>query len=443
MTKRTLAIGIALVGALGCGSSSNTANIKAPDGGGDAAKEAGNEAGPTDANDAGEGGSSLTAQQLRGQYLVTTVIGCPDCHTPMKADGTPDMSKFLAGNPNFVVLPNGDKLGSRNLTNDATGLKNRTDAEIKDMFLNGKRPITAMDGGAGGTGGTDAGAAGTDGSAAGSDAGDAAPADAGDAGPTDAGDAGPTDAAGEAGAGAGSSNAFLNPIMPYYVFHNMTEEDADAIVAYLRTVAGVNNEIPRRSASFDVPAPANPLDADVIPLPRTDYPARESALRGRYLAAQSGLCVECHTKHLPPGGPDVLDTTKLFQGGEDFSAVFAATLMIHPVSKNLTSDDATGLGTWTFMQVYNAIKTGKDKNGGGICPPMPTADYMNLTMDDATDIANYIKSLPAAMNLINDMCVFPPMTPDGGADGAEAGSEAGAEVGGDTSADTGEDAAGN
>ena len=50
------------------------------------------------------------------------------------------MTQYLAGNPTFIPLPNGDALPTRNLTNDATGLKNRTDAEIKNMFQNGMRP---------------------------------------------------------------------------------------------------------------------------------------------------------------------------------------------------------------------------------------------------------------------------------------------------------------
>ena len=33
----------------------------------------------------------------------------------------PDLTKFLAGNANFIVLPNGHKLPSRNLTKDAPG----------------------------------------------------------------------------------------------------------------------------------------------------------------------------------------------------------------------------------------------------------------------------------------------------------------------------------
>jgi mono/diheme cytochrome c family protein len=210
----------------------------------------------------------------------------------------------------------------------------------------------------------------------------------------------------------------------------MTNEDADAIVAFLRTVPGVNNEIPRRGVAFDLPAPANYLNLTVIPTPADTFAERPSALRGRYLAAQTGLCVECHTPHLM--GADPLDVTKYFAGGEDFSPFFASTLMIRPVSKNLTSDNVTGLGTWSMMDVANVLKMGKAKDGSGICPPMPLGAYMGLKDQDITDIANYIKSLPPIVNMIDDMCVFPPVPPEGTDGGAsEAGAEGGAdEVGG-------------
>jgi mono/diheme cytochrome c family protein len=304
--------------------------------------------------------ASLAALRARGKYLVDTVATCGDCHTPQGPSG-PDRTKYLAGNPNFVELPTGDKLPSRNLTNDATGLKNRTDDEIKAMFMNGTRPTaTGMEA--------------------------------------------------------------LNPFMPYYLYHNMTSADADAIVAYLRTVPGIANEIPRRTPLFDVPAPAQPINLNKVPMPMASYPDMASALRGKYLATQISACVECHTKHLPPGSPTVLDEEHLFEGGEDFTALFMDSLKIKPVSKNLTSDMLTGLGTWTTADILQALKQGKAKDGTGICPPMPfgpMAGYGQLTDQDALDIANYIHSLPPKANEIVDMCVFPPMAPiaDGGVDG--------------------------
>ena len=158
--------------------------------------------------------------------------------------------------------------------------------------------------------------------------------------------------------------------MPYYVFHNMTDDDANAIVAYLRTVPGVNNEIPRRGPSFDVPAPANYLDTTKIPLPLDTYADEASALRGRYLASESGLCIECHTKHLM-GGADRSTRRSSSRAARTSRRFFATTLMIHPVSKNLTSDTATGLGTWSRDGHRQRALEGKDKAGNGICPPMP------------------------------------------------------------------------
>jgi mono/diheme cytochrome c family protein len=319
------------------------------------------------ASDGGQGeggqadGGALTERQAYGKYLIDNVVACGDCHTPRTPMGAPDMSKYLAGDPMFVATPGGN-LGSANLTSDATGLRNRTDAEIKAMFMDGKRPTA-------------------------------------------------------------TGEEALNPIMPYYVFHNMKTEDADAIVAYLRVVPAVANSIPRRAAAFDLPMPAAPIDMNGVPLPETAYPQREAALRGRYLTSQVGLCIECHTPRRMTG-PTVLDPTKYFQGGEDFSAFFASTLMIKPVSKNLTSDMTTGLGTWTVSDVVTALKMGRAKDGTGICPPMPAGPmgaYGGLKDQDVTDIAHYIKSLPAAVSLIPDMCVFPPMMPgDGGTDGGGA-----------------------
>jgi mono/diheme cytochrome c family protein len=290
----------------------------------------------------------------RGKYLVDHVIACTDCHTPQLATGGPDMTRYLAGNPTFAKLPDGSALPSANLTPDPTGLGNYTDEQVKHMFMDGITP-QAVDGG----------------------------------------------------------TRALNPAMPYYVFHNMTSDDADAIVAYLRTIPPVKNELPAPSPAFAVSAPANYLDPTTIPTPPANYPQRDSALRGRYLAAESGLCIECHTPH-PASGPNAIDPTKYFQGGEDFSRLFIGTLNIHPVSANLTSDPTTGLGDWTAQQIVTVLQQGKDESGNGICPPMPVGPngaYGGLTAQDALDIANYIKSLPPAVHDVPDMCTWPPVPP--------------------------------
>lgn len=49
----------------------------------------------------------LSAQQLRGKYLVD-VMGCHDCHTPMKMGPNGpqwDMDRMLSGHPEQLVMP--------------------------------------------------------------------------------------------------------------------------------------------------------------------------------------------------------------------------------------------------------------------------------------------------------------------------------------------------
>ena len=97
---------------------------------------------------------------------MTSVLGCTGCHTAS-----------LSGTDCFAKSGTTGCLSSANLTNDATGLLNFTDQQIKDAFTKGIDP----------------------------DDSDQVPV--------------------------------LN--MPYYQFGTLTDADANAIVKYLRTVPGV------------------------------------------------------------------------------------------------------------------------------------------------------------------------------------------------------------
>jgi hypothetical protein len=51
--------------------------------------------------------AGLTAQQVRGKYLVD-IMGCHDCHTPMKMGPNGpqwDMDRMLSGHPEQLVMP--------------------------------------------------------------------------------------------------------------------------------------------------------------------------------------------------------------------------------------------------------------------------------------------------------------------------------------------------
>jgi mono/diheme cytochrome c family protein len=290
--------------------------------------------------------SSGTPPVERGQYVVNSVAACTDCHTPRDASGAPIAEKYLAGAECFVQLPSGSCLNTRNLTHHETGLLNRTDAEVERMIRDGIRPTA-------------------------------------------------------------TGEEALSPVMPYYVYHNMSDDDLAAVVAYLRTVPGVDNAIPRSGPEFEVSAAANSLDPGLIPMPSDGYADRAAALRGRYLAGEIGVCLECHTRHVM-GDPNVIDYAGIFAGGEPFQVGLPVT----PVSSNLTSDVQTGLGDWAVEDIVQVLLQGIDDEGHGICPPMPVGPmgaFGGLTQEDAQDIAHYIKSLPPIANAIDDVCTFPPM----------------------------------
>lgn len=73
----------------------------------------------------------------RGEYLLKTITGCTDCHTPLDAaTGAPMMDKYLAGGQPYVG-PWGTVYGG-NITPDVqTGIGSWSEQEIKVAFLTG------------------------------------------------------------------------------------------------------------------------------------------------------------------------------------------------------------------------------------------------------------------------------------------------------------------
>jgi mono/diheme cytochrome c family protein len=307
----------------------------------------------------------------RGSYLANALLGCPDCHTPKLAGGVPDPNKAFAGAENLFLIPGlGPDAGigvvnPSNLTPDtATGIGSWSAEQIKNAILNG----------------------------------------------------------------IDNNNKSLFPVMPYFVFHNMSDDDANAVVAYLQSLPAISNAIAPRNFNF---APASsPLPVADIPdttLQPTD-PNYASAERGKYLAATTGACIECHTLHVQAAMP--LDPTKLFAGGEDFpNSELGLPQPPFPndiFSANITPD-STGIMGWVAQDVVNVLHEGVSKNGVPLCPPMPfgtamsMGDYGQLTAQDSLDIGNYIVTLPPIANDLGELCgdyvaAQAPPPADGGAE---------------------------
>jgi mono/diheme cytochrome c family protein len=76
----------------------------------------------------------------RGRYLVS-IAGCSDCHTPGGMLGAADMKRYLGGSDVGFSIPGDGVYVGQNLTPDKdTGLGNWTTDQIVTAIRKGKRP---------------------------------------------------------------------------------------------------------------------------------------------------------------------------------------------------------------------------------------------------------------------------------------------------------------
>ncbi len=100
--------------------------------------------------------------------------------------------------------------------------------------------------------------------------------------------------------------------------------------------------------------------------------------RGRYLAIV-GDCAACHTDK---GG-------RPYAGGHSLPTPFGTI-----PAPNITPDEATGIGLWTFAEFWGALHLGHAPDGTLFYPVFPFLSYTRVTRDDALALFAYLKSLP-------------------------------------------------
>jgi mono/diheme cytochrome c family protein len=259
----------------------------------------------------------------RGGYLVNSIMACGNCHKPRDADGKPIADRALSGGGLTLTTPAFVATAS-NITPDVeTGIGSWSDAEIKQALLTGMRP------------------------------------------------------------GHGRlAGVPLAAVMPANFYKALLPEDLDAIVAYLRSVKPVRNEI------------ADPVYK--APIHRDPYPDAESGFnkstfndpvrRGAYLVT-IGHCMECHSSW-SRGVSDF--KTGLGRGGR----VFAEAGPGGATAANITSDRMAGIGGWSDQEILRAITQGVGRDGRMLKPPMGYAFYAGLKDSDLADIIAYLRTVP-------------------------------------------------
>ena len=189
----------------------------------------------------------------------------------------------------------------------------------------------------------------------------------------------------------------LFPMMPYEELRTMSDEDAKAVVVYLRTLAPVHKGVPAKHIDFPVNlfvkfAP-KPVDGAV-----TSPDPNDSVAHGKYLAIIGG-CHECHTPH---DDHNALIADKPFAGGWEMKG---------PWGRNFTANLTPAAGTYMsratreeFIGRFKAFAS-MDANTAPDAPAgrntvMPWLAFSHMTDQDLGAIYDYLKTVKPIENKV-------------------------------------------
>lgn len=175
----------------------------------------------------------------------------------------------------------------------------------------------------------------------------------------------------------------IGPPMPFGFYRQISDRDAAAIAAYLKSVPPIRHSVARTQYKIPRPPAYGPPVGHVEGPPRADTLAY-----GGYLAGPVGHCMECHTPFAAEGQ---LDRSRLGAGGRDlpdFAKPGALT-----VSRNITPDPESGIGKWSDAEIKRAITMGVRPDGTKLARTMAFDWYARIAPADLDAIVLYLRSL--------------------------------------------------
>jgi len=268
----------------------------------------------------------------RGRYLVHHVTGCVGCHS--KIDDSKPGDFYVPGTEgqgrDFGTIPNYPvHIISRNITPDKeTGIGNWTDGEI----------VRAMR------------------------------------------------------EGVSRDGSTLFPQMPYLTYRDtLSDDDALAVVAYLRTLKPIHNEPGRTQVNFPVSMFIRGAPQPLVNSPPPPPPATDKLARGKWLLRVCS-CNDCH---------DSVDDHMQKIPGKEFAGGFKFPLPgdKYAIAPNITSDKATGIGAYTDDDIKRVIEEGKGKDGRDLFV-MPWSYYRGMTQEDREALYFALRQVPPIGNLV-------------------------------------------
>lgn len=177
------------------------------------------------------------------------------------------------------------------------------------------------------------------------------------------------------------------PPMPVPTYNNMSDSDVKAIVAFLRTVKPVRNQVPE--PKYKIPQQAMP-PAKGLPAP----PASDKVGYGRYIVTALAHCFECHTGPNAKGEPDF----ERLMGAGGMTITLAPGASVR--TANITPDPDTGIGKWSDADIKRALTQGVRPDGRRLAAPMPFPFFKNMTPEDLDAVVAFLRTIPPIRNAV-------------------------------------------
>ena len=172
------------------------------------------------------------------------------------------------------------------------------------------------------------------------------------------------------------------PQMPSAFYRILTPRDLNAIVAYLRSVTPVRNEV--QAPVYKAAMHAEPVPGATKPFTEGDL--RDPLKRGFYLATIAH-CMECHGRR-PDGTQDYKNSWG--KGGYVFTGPWGSAAV-----SNITSHPKAGLGNWTDAEIRRALTHGVSRDGRAFKPPMARQEFFSRMTDaDLDALVAWIRTIP-------------------------------------------------
>lgn len=198
-------------------------------------------------------------------------------------------------------------------------------------------------------------------------------------------------------AGVNKDGEALFPLMPYHQYAYLNDEDIYDIIAYLRSLEPIENDVPDTEYKF-------PFNLIVKTIPRDKEPVEKpepgpTAEWGAYMIRASA-CYDCHTP---------MDDRGNFLEGMDFAGGMEFPLPTGGIvrSANITPDEETGIGKLTEDEFVHRFKKYADSSyvdkkigPGEFNTEMPWKSYAHLKENDLKAIYQYLRTLEPIQNSI-------------------------------------------